>query len=244
MRLLRDPAPADGNGTPPPAPAAATPPAPAQAQPTSPPQPPEPTKIHLSVEEYQQFTRASARLAEIEAENRRQAEAKEQERLRIMAEKGQAEQALNTLREAKEVEIRKAEERYATLEQKWLGEKKAVTIAGALDGVKPLSAVAAQQMKQLIDLRLIASLDANGQPLVKDAATGRPAAEYIKEAIASGEFDHFLEPGSRGGAGAAGTHRPEPARTPVSPIAQQLRNAIARQQDEAPGLAGTYGRAN
>lgn len=244
MRLLLDPNPADGNGTTPPAQAATTPPPPAQATtPPPPPTPAEPPKIHLSVEEYQHLTRAGTRLSEIEAENRRLAEAKEQDRLRTMAEKGEVEKALSTLRESKEVEIRQAQERYASIEQKWLGEKKAVVISGGLDGVKFLSPVAAQQMKQLLEPRFVASLDAKGEPQVRDAVTGRRAADVIKEAIASGEFDHFLEPGSRGGAGASGTHRAPPARA-VSPLAEQLRASRLRQAGGAPGLAGTYNGAN
>lgn len=242
MRILLDPAPIEGGNNPNP-PATPPPPAPAPTPPPGPGQPPMPAMVPLTVEEYQRLRNTAVELASLQAEKARQVEEAERQKSLAIAEKEGAVKGLEVERSRYETKLTEANSRFVELERQYLGEKLATTIADALDGVKFVSPEAERQMRQLLVPQFAASRDANGVPTVRDALTGRPATDVIKEAIASKSYDHFLDPASRGGAGSSGTHRTEPSRS-VSPLAAQLRESRVRQSGGAPGLAGTYSGAN
>jgi hypothetical protein len=237
--ILRDPAPVDGGGgvtppaTPPPTPPPAAPPPAAPAA---------PAMVPLTVEEYQRLRGLEREIADTRAEKARQVEEAERQRSLAIAAKEGAEKGLEAERTRLEAKIAETNTRYADLERQYLTEKKALAIADALSGVKFISSEAERQMRQLLEPQFAATRDAAGQPVVRDATTGRPAADVIKEAIASKGYDHFLDPATRGGSGAGATNRPEPARVANGDrVAQQLRDQIDRARaGGAPGLAGTY----
>jgi hypothetical protein len=242
-RLLLDPAPEQGGGgavtiTNPTATPAATP----TPTPAAPPAATPPAMVPLTVEEYQRLRGMERELAEARAEQARKIEAAEQARSKAIADKDGAEAGLKAEAARWQSKLDESTTRYSDLERQYLGEKKSVAIADGLDGKKFRSEVAAKQVRQLLEPRFVAERDAAGRPIVRDAVTGRPAADVIKEAFAAGEFDHFLDPTSGGGAGAAGTHRSGAvgAGTGTDRIALQLKESAARQSGGAPGLAGNY----
>jgi hypothetical protein len=238
--IHRDPAPEQsGGGNESAAPPTGSPP---PGTPAPDPKPAEAPKIALSVEEYQRLTQSQARLAEIEAEKRQLAEAKEQERLKALAEKGEVEKALTTLRESKEVEIRRANERADALESQILGGEKRTVVTSAMLGTEFVSEAAASQARMILDARFEATRDAAGNIAVRDKATLRPAGEVIKEWLASPESAHFRKPSTTGGAGSRGGERTTATGAATEPadvneaLIQMLRDKHTRKDTSYYGL--------
>src|SRR5437764_14293916 len=179
--LLLDPAPIEGGSGPailpntvvtPPAIPAVTPPA-------------APAMVPLTVEEYQRLRGMERELADTRAEKARQVEEAERQKSLAIAAKEGAEKGLEAERNRLEARIVESQAKYADLERQYLSEKKAVAVADALSGIKFVSPEAERQMRQLLEPQFAATRDNAGQPVVRDAVTGRPAADVIREAIPS-----------------------------------------------------------
>src|SRR4051812_9157770 len=127
-------------------------PAPAQQtlfQPQAPAPPPAPATqapptIPLTVEEYQRLRGFEAQLAEVQRAQAAALEAKENERIRALAEKGQVEEALNQQRKIWEDKHAEASTRYTQLEQQVHAERKASVIADSFQGRQFLGETAEQ----------------------------------------------------------------------------------------------------
>lgn len=213
--------------------APATPSAPTPATPAAPAA--ESPKITLSVEEYQRLAALQSKLAEIELEKTREIEAKEQARIQALADKGEVEKAITAQRESFEAKLREAKERADALERERLADRKAAVINEALMGVEFMSQAAARDARLIHESRFEAARDANGQVVVRDKATLRPAAEVIREWLASqDESGHYRKSSSAGGAGAKGgesrTPTPGVAEKPASFLEQMV--ALDRQVKE------------
>jgi hypothetical protein len=170
------------------------------------------------------------------------AEAKEQERLKALAEKGEVEKALTTLRESKEEEIRKANERANALESQILGGEKRTVVTASMLGTEFVSEIAASQARMILDARFEAIRDAAGNIAVRDKATLRPAGEVIKEWLASPESAHFRKPSTTGGAGSRGGERTAATGAAAEPedvneaLIQMLRDKHTRKDTSYYGL--------
>jgi hypothetical protein len=81
--------------------------------------------------------------------------------------------------------------------------KKSV-LAEALTGLKFVNQNAARDMIAKVDGFTEVKYDAQGEPVVVEKGTGKPIVEAIKIRHEAGEFDHFLEAGSRGVGGTGG----------------------------------------
>jgi hypothetical protein len=232
-RILRHPDGTDGGGaTPTPAPA-----------PTPDPTPPPPPagRVELTTAEYEALLDARARLAASEAEKAREAERAEAARLKALADKGEADKALQQLRESKDAETRREREAKEALEREILDGRKESTIAAGLLGVPWDDADAAAQARQLLEPRFEAVRDAAGAVVVREKGTHRPAADVLKEWLASKPAERFLAAKSRGGAGARGGDATTP--TGGSDKPPTLSDAlIARAKEQlAAGPTGHYG---
>jgi hypothetical protein len=226
-RILLDPTAETGgvvpvSATPPPAaptpaPVAATPPAPPAASPPT---------IPLTVEEYQRLRETERRLGEFQAEKARELQDKESARLKALADKGESDKALAEQRATYEARVQEASDRYANLESLYLGEKKANVIGDALAGIKFVSPDAERDARAKLAVAVTAARDAAGTIVVRDP-TGRPAADVIREALASPAYAHFLAADARGG-----THRGSAATTAADPPA-----APTPEQRQAASLA-------
>lgn len=243
MRLLLDPAATDTQG------GGATPPPGTAPAPPAPPPPPTATKLEISAEEFTALYAARTKLQEIEAANRQALEQAHQKELLALAEKGKAEEALNTLRAAKDAEIQAANAKAGALETSILGSAKAAAISAALLGAKFVNDVAGGQVLQLLDGRFEATRDAAGVVQVRERGTGKPAGETIKTWLASSDAAHFLQPTSQGGAGTTGTQQTTPTPgTPPSdaelaklPYDQQVLAALKARQVNHPGNPYAFG---
>jgi limonene-1,2-epoxide hydrolase len=244
MRVLFDPDPAAAGGGTPTTPAAKTDP---PAAPPPPPATPTPTatRIEVTPDEYKRLLDDRNRLAEIEAQRQREVDDKENARLKALAEKGQAEEALAQLRTNKDAEVTRERDRANALEREILGDRKKVAISVGLDGVDWVSEKAARDARLILEERFEATRDAAGVVAIREKGTGKPAADVIKEWRASDDSAHYQKATTTGGAGAGATNRSAATTTPADPVArmtEQLKQSIAGSRAGAPGLDGTYGR--
>jgi hypothetical protein len=83
-------------------------------------------------------------------------------------------------------------------------------VADAVGGVQFVSESARLHVQQLMAARVVIKPDHSGDPLAFDRVTGRTAAEVIREALASGEYAHFLVARHQGGGGGGNGPAPEP----------------------------------
>jgi hypothetical protein len=87
------------------------------------------------------------------------------------------------------------------IEQIYLAEKKENVIGRALEGKEFVSAAAAAQVRRLLDERFDVTREDSGNVIVKNRADGKSASDVIPQILATDEFEHFLKPATRGGAG-------------------------------------------
>lgn len=234
VRLLLDPAPTDGGGTTPTPPV--TPPPAAVAPPATPPAtPPAEQMIPVPFAEYSRLRDADRLLGEFKANEKEKLEAKETERLKVLAEKEGVERALAEQKErlTKEKDDERAER--LKLDRSYLDEKRGNVVAELLGGYK-LRPHAAGFVRRELEGRLSATRDAAGTIAVRDA-NGRTAADVVKDVMGSPEFALFLEPSSAGGAGGSGTTPPadpQPDAPAVNMGLQIIQAARAKKDNLTP----------
>lgn len=185
-----------------PPPAAAAPPAPESPKPA-------PT-ISLSVDEYQRFRSLETQLAEVSKAQQAALDAKEQERLKILADKEGAEKALAEQRTSWETKHAEAVAAHSRLEAEIFTERKEGAIAAAFAGrtfagdTPEQKSFTAGAVRRLLVDELETTRDAAGALHVREKGTGRPAAEVLKEKLDSPQFAVFLSASKTGGTGAGG----------------------------------------
>jgi hypothetical protein len=173
-----------------------------------------PSSISLSVEEYQRLRTLERQVDDLRQMQQAALESKETERLRMMAEKGQIEEALGQQRKAWEQKHAEALSRYAQLEQQVHAERKSAAIAEALQGRAFLGETAEQRgataamVRRLLEDEFETTRDTSGALVVREKVSGRPAVEALRQRLESPEFAIFFAPASRGGAGSDGTRLP------------------------------------
>lgn len=234
-RILLDPASTDGGtATAPPAnagPAApnGTSPAPAMPAPLTPHpdlskppatngEPPRVAPIWVAPDDWTAQQGELQKLRSFKAEADRVAEQREQERIRLMAEKGQLKEAFD-LQEANHAKkLAEYQGQARAIEAEWLNGHLATTITEALAGrtfagVDPGKTAA--MVRRILAEEVEAVRDDRGRPVIRDKSTLKPASEYLKERLESPELSLFFAATHRGGSGADGA-RPAAA-TPKNP---------------------------
>jgi hypothetical protein len=141
-------------------------------------------------------------------------EAKENERLKIMAEKGQIEQAFTESNAAHDKRLTEVKAQLDQRERAWLDEKRNQAINEAMTGRifvgqdDNARTRTAAMVRTLLEREVEAVIGPSGAPIVRDRTTLRPAAEYLRERLTApdSEFAVLLAPSkSGGGAGTDGT---------------------------------------
>lgn len=136
---------------------------------------------------------------------------RESERVRILAEKGQVEEALKITTERHETRYKELERQATEMKSRWLEERRDSVINDALTGKQFVGtdpSRTAAMLRRLLSDEVEAFLDSGGKPAVRDRTTMRPAAEYLKERLESPEYAVFFAATHRGGAGTDGTRAP------------------------------------
>jgi hypothetical protein len=178
--------------------------------------------ISLPVEEYQRLKGLEAQVDELRSARTTDLDAKEAERIKSLAERGRIEEALSRQRQALEAKLGESAARFAELERQIFDERKAAVIAQAFAGRSFVGdgperqAEAAMQVRALLESRFETVRDASGSLVVRDKASGRAAADVIRETLDSASYAHFFAPSSRGGAGGDAT-RSAPSPKPPKP---------------------------
>lgn len=200
--------------------------------------------VSVTAEEYQRLRSLESQFKELQRQQEAAIEAKEAERLRALAEKGNVEEALAQQRASWERKHAEAQARYADLERQVFEDRKAAAIAEAFQGRSFAGETAEQRAdtaamaRQLLRDELETVRDASGSLSVRDKVTGRPAAEVIAERLDSPRFAIFFAPSARGGAGTDGARSfssPAPAKPgSLEAIARQWKDQ--RDQYQSFGL--------
>jgi hypothetical protein len=197
------------------------------------------TKIEVTPEEYKRFLDNQTRLGEIEAQHRADSEAKEAARLKALADKGQAEEAMAQLRTSKDAEIQRERERANGYEREILSGHKSSVIADALLGADFVSDEAARDARLILDGRFESVRDANGTVTCREKGTGRPASEVIQEWRGTKASAHYLKPTTTGGAGTTGTNHAAASsanETLEARQARQIKEAMVAQRGGSIGI--------
>jgi hypothetical protein len=177
--------------------------------------------VPLSVEEYQRLRLLEKQLEEFQKVQQATIDAKEAERLRVLAEKGQIEEALAQQRSAWEQKHAEALSRYTQLEQQVYSERKNTAISEAFAGrafvgdTAEQRATTAAMVRRLLQDDFETTRDGAGTLVVRDKVSGRPAAEVLRERLSTPQFAIFFAPSSRGGSGSDGS------RPPANPLPSQ-----------------------
>lgn len=225
--------------TPAPAPGGAQP---QQAQPEPKAEARDVKTINLLPDDYSAIQRELAELRAFQNETRTKHEAAEAERLKVLAAKGQAEDAMNQLKSAYETKVTELKAQNEATDRNWLDEKLSSTLAEALAGVEfagvdPL--VTAQHVRKLLASEIEATMGRDRKPVVVERQTRQPAAEYIRDRLASPEFALYLKPAGKGGSGTDGT-RSQP-RAPGGPAQPGSLDAIVADFEARQGEYRSFG---
>jgi len=174
-----------------------------------------PTMVTLTVDEYQRFRSTEQQFNEFKQQQQAALEAKEQERIRALADKGQTEEALKAHRQLFEAKQLEAESRYAALEQRVFDRERSSVIGEVLAGrtiageTPEVREGRAKILRMLLQEQVEVSRDASGEIVVRDRASGRPAADVLRERLSDDQsLAIFFAPNTRGGSGTDGTRAP------------------------------------
>jgi hypothetical protein len=186
-----------------PVPASAPAPAPAQT-------------VTIPLEQLQTFTSIQARLAQVEAEQRQRDDAARVEQVKLLAQKGEIENALRIQREQAEHQLNSERSQRAAIEER----AKRYALDGELSRVlasQPLVAGGAEQLTQL--WRNQFTVEAQGDSFAVRTPTFQSVHDFVASQLAQPQYAHFIRSNNQGGvAGTTGAHQADPT-PPVHPAA-------------------------
>jgi hypothetical protein len=162
-------------------------------------------------------------LEEYKAQQDQIAELKEAERLRLLAEKGQVEEAFKQMKAMSDKTLQTIQAERDQIRVSWLNEKRVQAVNEALAGRQFVGKDAearnrtAAAIRKVLELDLEAIIGPDGAPIVRDRATLEPAVEFLRKRLDSPdwEFNGLLAPNKpSGGSGTDGTRPPATPNTP------------------------------
>jgi hypothetical protein len=176
----------------------------------------QPQTVTIAVEQLQQFAQIQARLAQLEAEQRSREEAAQAEQARLLAAKGQVEEALKSIQSQSEAKLRlEADARLRTEER-----AKRYALDNELNralSMHPLMPGTGDQLATI--LRGGLQVHAEGESYVVRTPAFVSVADHVAQTLARPEFAHFLRPSGAGGT--VGTGATQAAPTPAANPAPQ-----------------------
>ena len=177
--------------------------------------------VTIPLEQIQAFTNMQARLAQLESEQRSREQTAQQEQARILAQKGEVENALRMLRDQSEQQVQSERARLAQLEER----AKRYALDGELS--RALAACnlvpgGAEQLTQLWRNQFM--VESQGDSFAVRTPTFQSVGEYVSQQLARTEYSHFVRAQNPGG----GTGGVQPqAQTPPSTHANPGADAAA-----------------
>jgi hypothetical protein len=249
MLTLRDPAPApESGGAPPiqPGPGAgadltrpqpqAPPPHPDLAKPPAAPGEQRVQPIWVAPDDWSRQQNEMRALREFKAEADKATERAEAERIKLLTDKGQIEEAYGSLKSRYEAKLAAETTRAQTVEKQWLEEKRTTEVDRALagrafSGVDPNATAAL--VRRLLGEEIEAVLGPEGKPDIRDRKTLRPAADYLKERLDSPDLAIFFAATNRGGAGTDGARPAAATPNPTGDPNKAFAEAYLRRRADA-----------
>src|SRR5271163_1561193 len=182
---------------------AATPPA------TPPAAVPPPQTVTIPLEQLQTFTSVQARLAQLEAEQRQRDESARAEQVKLMAAKGEIENALRLQREEAQKQLDAERSSRAAVEER----AKRYALDGEVSRVlasQPLVPGGAEQLTQLWRNQFI--VEPQGESFTVRTPTFQSVGDFVAAQLSRPEYAHFVRASNPGGgtAGATGAHQTAP----------------------------------
>lgn len=152
--------------------------------------------VTIPLEQLQAFTSIQARLAEMEAAQRSQQEAAQQEQARILAQKGEVENALRMLREQSEQTLNSERQRLVQIEERAKRYALDGEVTRALAGHN-LVPGGAEQLAQLWRSQFV--VDTQGDSFAVRTPTFQSVGEFVSQQLARPEYAHFVRASTQGG---------------------------------------------
>lgn len=192
-------------------------PAAAPAVAIAPPPPPQPQTVTIPLEQLQTFTSVQARLAQMEAEQRSRDEAARAEQVKLLAAKGEIENALRIQREEGQKALDAERSNRAAVEER----AKRYALEGEISRVlssQPLVPGGAEQLTQLWRNQFV--VEPQGDSFTVRTPTFQSVADYVQAQLALPQYAHFVRAANPGGgtAGITGAHQAQPT-APANPAA-------------------------
>ena len=218
-----------------------------QPQPSATPAPPtsaEPTPhtVPITLQELQRYASLEAQLAQVQRDRQAEVDMKEGERIKALAEAGQIKEALKAQESLWQQRENDAKQKLANLERQWSDEKAEVVLVSALNGRNFAGATdaerqaAAGMLKTILRGEIEAVRNVDGSVMVKDKASGRPAADVLNERISAPALAFFFAPQSRGGSGSDGTRPPAHQETPMAGSLDAIAAQYKANQGQHPSM--------
>ncbi len=170
--------------------------------------------VTIPLEQLQTFTAVQARLATLEGEQRSRESAAREEQAKILAQKGEVENALKMLRDQSESQLSSERARLAAVEER----AKRYALDGELSRAlssQPLVPGGAEQLTRLFRGEFM--VDSQGDSFTVRTPTFQSVGDFVKAQLERPEFAHFVRAsGQSGTAGTTGAHQT----TPTPPATQ------------------------
>jgi len=179
--------------------------------------PPSAQTVTIPLEQLQAFTSIQTRLAQMETDQRARDETARAEQVKILAAKGQVEEALRTQREQAEKDIQAERVKLAQTEER--------ARRYALDGelarhlsAQPLVAGGAEQLTRLWRDQFV--VQPQGESFVVQTQDFQPVGAFIAAQLGRPEYAHFVRAQNPGGGTAGGTAVQSVHTTAANPAAE------------------------
>lgn len=156
--------------------------------------------IQLTDAEYKALLADRNRRVQLEAEKRASQEQADSEKLKLMAEKGQFEEALRQHQTRADEALKAAHAKAEEAEKRYLDRERSLAVNDATAGAVFVNDFAARQARTYLEAKFEVVVDpVSGAPQVVDKVTRRPAADVAREWLAGPEAALFLAPKGKGG---------------------------------------------
>jgi hypothetical protein len=172
-----------------------------------------PQTVTIPADQLQSFLSLQSRIVQLEQEKTQRETAATEERIRLMTEKGQAENAVKELRTQKDAELATEKTARVSLEDR----AKRYALDGELSRVlasQPIVPGAADQLTKL--WRGEFQVDHSGDSFTVRTPTFQTVPDFVTAQLARPEYSHFIRASNPGGGTAGGTAGTQLA-APTSP---------------------------
>jgi hypothetical protein len=196
---------------------------------------PTPQTVTIPLEQLQTFSALQARVAQLESEQRSRDEAAKAEQVKLLAQKGEIENALRIQREEAQKQLDAERAGRSAIEER----AKRYALEGEVSRVlasQPLVPGGAEQLTQLWRSQFV--VEPAGDSFTVRTPTFQSVSDFVQAQLTRPEYAHFIRASNPGGGTAGGTSggsltAPTPAANPATtPQPKNFGEAIILQMQE------------